>query len=822
MGEAVYTRGYGNFRGVDFSTEASQIDPSRFAYLENMYKDYRSDGGSCIESFPGFLALESVIGHIYGIWQLPGAAGSRGYLIVHAGTSLQAFKFEEGAEAEFGVNLAVGNLMPKKECEAYLANGKLHILTGSDILSVYIGSVDVLGVIRETVSSTSASASAYVPLTFIDGEPYEQRNMLTVKFRERYNITETAATVDLTLHERCQNISRVYINGAGAAQTEYKPAYAKDGAVYTDADGVEIHMFSGTLYFTGVFTGTELENGYEIYNGVTRSIKYLPGDAVGEFTPNYLMQSIVGAYETGNTSGIAGRIDTVTVENVVVGDVVEVYGEAVSSYFSPVASAALDFFKGNTSYTGTAENAIKKCTIATTFDGRIFLTGNPDLPNTVFYSQRDLTGYNNPLYFGSYNYWNDGSGTVPNTALLATPDTLMVMKSNTVTDGSIFYHGGADNASTDTIYANLVPRIYPSAQGVPGLGCLGASCLFRDDPVFISENGLEAVGKQAVNLERTVQHRSSNVDAKLRNETLTGAKMVEWEGYLVLLTPNGNIYLADSRQFYSDGHGGAEYEWYFLTGFGTYAGDKPRYYTLETLPQELAETTVEIEGNNVQLQAFGKVEAVEDDEDVLSDAEGEDLPTFYYIIRNGKPYAVDTFGERTGGTFKPATCLLTVDTLLLFGTENGDICVVNTDKRDSEHRIAGKWYTQNGRAYRCACSLKSDNCGKPNVTKSTERRTSVIKTKSFPACKIDVRFRTDNTPWHEYEGYAVYAGRLDAAEIDFSAFAFRPYADGISPVRDTEKRWTEKQILFTADCFMSPFGIINYSFAYRIAGRIRE
>lgn len=821
MGEAVYTRGYGNFRGVDFSTEASQIDPSRFAYLENMYKDYRSDGGSCIESFPGFLALASGLGHIYSIWQLPGAAGARGYLIVHAGSSLQAFKFEGGAEAAFGVNgvTNVINWMPQKECEAYLANGKLHILTGSNILSVYIESDTNNGVTTETVSYANASESAYVPLTFIDGEPYEQRNMLTVKFLERYNITETAATVDLTLHERCRNILSVYINGAVAAKTGYKPAYVKEGAVYKDENDVEIPMLSGALFLTGIFSETGLADGTETYNGETRSIKYMMAIASDD---NYLMQHVVGSYTTGNTSGIGGRMDTVTIENVVVGDVVEVYGEAVSSYFSPVASAAIDFFKGNTSYTGTAENAIKKCTIATTFDGRIFLTGNPDLPNTVFYSQRDLTGYNNPLYFGSYNYWNDGSGTVPNTALLATPDTLMVMKSNTVTDGSIFYHGGADNASTNTIYANLVPRIYPSAQGVPGLGCLGASCLFRDDPVFISENGLEAVGKQAVNLERTVQHRSSNVDAKLRNETLTGAKMVEWDGYLVLLTPNGNIYLADSRQFYSDGHGGAEYEWYFLTGFGTYAGDKPRYYTLETLPQKLAETTVEIEGNNVPLQAFGKVEAVEDDENVLSDAEGEDLPSYYYIIRNGKPYAVDTFGERTGGTFKPATCLLTVDTLLLFGTKNGDICVVNTDKRDGDHRIAGKWYTQNGRAYRCACSLKSDNCGKPNVTKSTERRTSVIKTKSFPACKIDVLFRTDNTPWHEYEGYAVYAGRLDAAEIDFSAFAFRPYADGISPIRDTEKRWTEKQILFTADCFMSPFGIINYSFAYRIAGRIRE
>ena len=49
-----YSRYYGNFRGVDFSSDHTQVADTRFSYLVNMYKDYRNGQGGGVETFPGF------------------------------------------------------------------------------------------------------------------------------------------------------------------------------------------------------------------------------------------------------------------------------------------------------------------------------------------------------------------------------------------------------------------------------------------------------------------------------------------------------------------------------------------------------------------------------------------------------------------------------------------------------------------------------------------------------------------------------------------------------------------------------------------------
>ena len=49
-----YNAYYGDFRGVDFSSDHSQVHPSRLAYAVNMYKDYQAGQGGGIETIPGF------------------------------------------------------------------------------------------------------------------------------------------------------------------------------------------------------------------------------------------------------------------------------------------------------------------------------------------------------------------------------------------------------------------------------------------------------------------------------------------------------------------------------------------------------------------------------------------------------------------------------------------------------------------------------------------------------------------------------------------------------------------------------------------------
>ena len=49
-----YNRYYGDFRGVDFSSDHTQVDEHRLAYAVNMYRDYQSSQGQALETIAGF------------------------------------------------------------------------------------------------------------------------------------------------------------------------------------------------------------------------------------------------------------------------------------------------------------------------------------------------------------------------------------------------------------------------------------------------------------------------------------------------------------------------------------------------------------------------------------------------------------------------------------------------------------------------------------------------------------------------------------------------------------------------------------------------
>lgn len=52
--ETEYNRYYTGFRGVDFSSDHTQVNEKRLAYLVNMYRDYQTGQGEALETVPGF------------------------------------------------------------------------------------------------------------------------------------------------------------------------------------------------------------------------------------------------------------------------------------------------------------------------------------------------------------------------------------------------------------------------------------------------------------------------------------------------------------------------------------------------------------------------------------------------------------------------------------------------------------------------------------------------------------------------------------------------------------------------------------------------
>ena len=475
---------------------------------------------------------------------------------------------------------------------------------------------------------------------------------------------------------------------------------------------------------------------------------------------------------------------------------------------------------------------IESATIATTFDNRVFFSGIPGKPNLVLYCGRTTTGYADPSYIGILNYVEDGVGTTPITAMLGVAGTLLVLKNDTQQDGSVYYHTPTETGE------NILPKIYPSTAGLAGTGCLGAARNFLDDPVFISGRGLEAVSQLKIAAERSIEHRSSLVDAKLLNTlALECASLCEYGGYLVLLC-EGKIFLADSRQLYQNSVGNMEYEWYFLDEIGVYKGQSEAYFYLDYFPSSLMDEdgsrknfTVNYRGKEY---AVGVVEDIPEAERIPISSALEIIATEY----EEKEYAVaivelnsgdiaallcDTAGEMTGGVFSPATIAKTIGDNLYFGTHSGDVCSFNFDKRNkTDGTIAPSWYTFNKRAIFSGVARKYDNCGMPGMVKSTVKRSLVAKVKNFAALAAKISVKTNKKSKSGVGNISANRG-IEAffGGMDFANFSFIQDADSIFTIREKEKKWVEKQYFIYTDTYMKPFALFYATFKYTVIGKYK-
>ena len=205
---------------------------------------------------------------------------------------------------------------------------------------------------------------------------------------------------------------------------------------------------------------------------------------------------------------------------------------------------------------------INKCDLTCIYDNRVFFSGSPDYPNGLFNSE-----LNTPSYVSDQSYYQDGSDNVDITSILRIGDSLVVIKKDDQQDAVVYYHTATEKDNK---------TIYPTKQGLSGIGCLSksGSINFFDEPVFVSKRGLECFTKLNLGLERSIEHKSTMVDGKFVNESnLENVYLEQWNGYLMCLL-NGHIYLADNRQKWQNTATGIiEYEWYYWTHIGDYEND---------------------------------------------------------------------------------------------------------------------------------------------------------------------------------------------------------------------------------------------------------
>lgn len=900
-----YTRYYGNFRGVDFSSEETEVNEQRFAYAVNMYKDYRSSEGNAIETIPGFrrrfetplqqnarsgtATNEKINGiHEFSYFEknADGERERKTQMIVHAGTNLYAWDKEQTVNTivrmyaeipkdepltismkdthcsevvSIEIPAAKSGELPPSTFEYDDENGVLTLK--SDAFTLYKGMNAVIRYVEGKITNASA---IFTKMANAESKSFMFNNRLYLLDGEDFRVVYRNSSNEFTV-ESVANIVDPYSSNT-YVPTTYNNIKATPGGIRISYD-ISAHEYEQKNLLSAYYKHTY--QAYDPNNIPAASTK--PGGSGGEnviSSPYYYLlyseDDVVktdgaddGTYEIYYERVVDGKFKDVRIAkrfyNLDATKRMIIFDKNQDGAEDIICSRITVWYRRNPKTVKTDIEKIAHCTNFITFDNRIFVTGNPSCPNVLFYcGNNNVTGYIDPTYFGELDYVQDGVEEAPITGLITVADTLAVLKNNAKQDSSIYFHTRMETN------AGVAPVTYPSQPGLSGVGCLGACVNFLDDPIFISPLGVEAIGQLSVRLERAVEHRSSLIDAKLTSMDLSKAKFAEWDGYLVLLLPEGKMFLADSRQRYTHSSGVMQYEWYYIEGVGVYEDDNPEYYYSsekeDDLPTEVAaddgKTYEVVLARNIYnhdsyldnsktykpenlINSPVKKDAYADYDEELKVKPLGDYGYYFYILKptwdghsmkDGYPATevkailCENRGSRTGGIFHEATHIINIDRNLYFGTNNGVICSFNFDLFDDGF-LPEYFYSFDGHTINCGVATKLDNCGIPHLTKSTIKKSTVLKTKSMHKFAAKIRVRTNNKG---YESVArVNSNIFDFEHTDFSSYSFANSDQTIFSVKEKEKHWVEKQHWIYSDEFERPFALHYLAFRYKVSGRIK-
>jgi hypothetical protein len=330
-----------------------------------------------------------------------------------------------------------------------------------------------------------------------------------------------------------------------------------DGVKYLEYDGISVSEVVGTIPLTSYMKNPD--GSTNIDEDTDTDLVYQPVNVLNSKRRNGFIAdgtSTVYKLDAQNLDPASTYLMHAEISNASsVTDLVENVGFTVDRTkgwvtFNTAPAEGMDVY---ITYSKTAQGykeRILNSTLVTGFDNRVFFSGNPDYPSTVFWSQ-----LNDPRYIADINYEECGQNHALIKAIIPGNGVLWVIKEMEQNNSSVYY-------LTPTIDANY-GKIYPSVNGSINLGCVGCGTNFNDDVVFFSKRGLEGISSSSLYSEQILQHRSSMVDSKLISESnYQDIKLAEYEGYLLCLV-NSHIYLADSRAKFQNISNDIEYDWYY-------------------------------------------------------------------------------------------------------------------------------------------------------------------------------------------------------------------------------------------------------------------
>ena len=201
---------------------------------------------------------------------------------------------------------------------------------------------------------------------------------------------------------------------------------------------------------------------------------------------------------------------------------------------------------------------IRHCRICATFglgnDSRVFLTGNPEYPNTDWQS-----GLYDPTYFPDTGYTRLGSENTAIMGYLKQYDSMIVVKEQMDDETGLFIRSAQLTEDNEAIF--------PVREGIAGVGAISSHAFasIPGDQLFLSGSGVYGLDTDAVTNQRSVQLRSFFVNPRLTEEPgLSDAVGAAW-GRFYIVCVNDHAYVANSEQTNTNPAGSKGYEWYYWT-----------------------------------------------------------------------------------------------------------------------------------------------------------------------------------------------------------------------------------------------------------------
>lgn len=511
------------FRGVDFTSSALDVDRRRATSMKNLFPE----AGRNVKR-RGWVQEYRVDGRVHGMWNF--VRGDFTTLLVHAGKRLYEY-YEEDGKHKWRAVQGCTELLSDEDGEAFLYNGRMY-LTGHASFLVY-GSWD--GGETYELREVADGEDTYVPTTTIainpegstdtDGQPKDTRtswepvNRLSSKRKNRLmGNSEEGTWWRLDSGVDWYNTNQ---NCDVAVEVEVKKGY-----------GSVTYRLESRLHLEGV----TFEN----------DLVFVSDTVPEDFTKGSVGGKIYGSKDsTTLTLNFSTTPPLESEDNITVTFIKKVEGHA----------EAIGACRFGVLY-GAGGNA-----------DRLFLAGNPDEPAVEYYSY-----WRDPTYFPDVYYNRVGSNYTDIVGFARVSDgVLAAFKETDRQEPTVYYH----TATEEVIYNDdkkleRVDFILTTQAGNVGEGMVSrrASVDFFGDPLILSDSGVFGIvmRQNLMTVDRYAAERSRNIREKLRGHAdLSKAVGIVYENKYWLAV-DGVCYVADEGYTFKpkESSSGYQYEWWYL------------------------------------------------------------------------------------------------------------------------------------------------------------------------------------------------------------------------------------------------------------------